>query len=173
MDWRKLKWELVLGCFLGALAILLSAHYLWQRGAVERPLVMLLEQDRDVSVAVVSGEGKKAVVEVELKETARLRETVSRVEAIVKKAQPNIARIVYKDKSNAALDRVYHDLHFAVYEAARTGSYVALAERVDVLASGGSVSRYRVEVDATAIYVQLHAHDAYLYRVVPLGVTTR
>lgn len=173
MEWRNLKWQLILVCFLGGLTILISAHYIWQRAAVERPLVQLLKQDQDVSDAMVSGEGKRAVVEVHLEDTPRLLTTVKRVETIVKKSQPNAAHIVFKDKSNPALDGLYQELHYAVYEAVRTGNYVALADRVEALAQRANVSNYRVEVDNEAIYVQLHSHGAYLYRVVPLGVTAR
>jgi hypothetical protein len=45
-----------------------------------------------------------------------------------------------------------------------------MANWVNALADNANLADYRVEVTSTAIYVQLHVHDAYLYRIIPLSL---
>ncbi len=171
MDWQKLKWQVVEMSFLGGIALLVSAHYLWQRTAVEKPLLQLLRQDPDVSGVTLRKENGSLAVQVELKAVPRLASTVERLDTLVKKAYPRVSRITYKDRSNHALDQIYHDMHFAVYQAARNGTYRDMANWVHEQAHNANLQDYRVEVSSTAIYVQLHLQDAYLYRIVPLAAT--
>lgn len=170
MDWRKLKWQLVAISFLGGLGLLVSAHFLWQRTAVEKPLLQMLRQDSDVSGVVLRSEDGGLAVEVELRAVRRLASTTERIGTAVREAYPRVSRITYTDRGNQALDEVYHDMHFALYQAARDGNYRDMANWVNALADNANLADYRVEVTSTAIYVQLHVHDAYLYRIIPLSL---
>jgi hypothetical protein len=169
VDWHKLKWPMVAISFLVGLGLLVSAHYLWQRTAVEKPLVERLRQDPDVSSVTLRHENGRLAVEVLLKAVPRLATTTERIGSLVRQAYPRVARITYKDQSNTALEALYYDMHFALHQAARNGDYREMADWVHALAHNGNLTDYRVEVGSTAIYLQLHAEDAYLYRIIPLA----
>jgi len=169
VDWRSLKWQLLVASFVCGLIALMAVHYLWQRTAVERPLLQLLEQNPDVQDVTLTGDRRALHVEVTLRSTPRLASTVRRLDTLIKETHPHAIRVIYKDHSNELLEDVFHDMHFAIYQAARSGNYRDMANLVHTLARSANLSDYRVEVDATAIYLQLHTEGAYLYRIIPLN----
>lgn len=171
MNWHNIKWTQMLAGFAATLVILLLGNYLWQRTAVERPLLQVLKQDEAVIKAAFISDGRKPTVEVVLGDLTHLSLAVRRIDAMIKKMQPNVAQVIYQDLSNEALERVYDRLHFAVYEAKATGNFVTLEERFLSIVSDSSLTFYRLEVDSEAIYVQLHDGGSYLYRVVALDVS--
>lgn len=168
MNWSKLKWPLVAISFLVGLGLLVSSHYLWQLTTVEKPLVQLLRQDPDVNGVTLQNDNGRLAVEIELKTVPRLALTTERLDTVVRKTYPRVSLITYRDKSNEVLEALYYDMHFAMYQAARDGSYREMANWVHALAHNANLRDYRVEVSSAAVYLQSHLQDAYLYRIIPL-----
>jgi len=169
MNWQKLQWKPLVAGFAATLVILLLGHYLWQRTAVERPLIQVLEQDEAVEKAEYLSDGKTSSVRVQVTQVARLGDAARRINEIVAKMQPT-SKIEYIDKSNDYLLKLYDELHFAIYEASVTGNFTDLQKEFKSALELSEATAYHLEVDKNNIYVQLHQNDAYLYRVINVEV---
>lgn len=171
MNWQNLNWKLLVAGFAATLIVLFVGHYLWQRTAVERPLIQVLLQDEAVKSAEFYADGKNSSVQVELTAVEYLGNTARRVSGIINKMQPSVGIINYVDNSNPYLEDLYAGLHFAVYEASIKGNFIDLNSSFTSTVQEAELSSSRLEVDQQAIYIQLHQGDAYLYRVVRLEVS--
>ncbi|MEW6243968.1 MAG: hypothetical protein AB1497_06880 [Bacillota bacterium] len=78
-------------------------------------------------------------------------------------------RIELKDAASNGLDQVYQELHYHVFEAARTGNYGRMREAFKIEAPSLNVGRWKLTVTADYIFVQLWNEGGYLHRVVPVG----
>lgn len=169
MDLRKHNWALGLITVLAVVAILSGGQLLWQKYAVAKPLDKVFSEINGVEGTTWenSGNSEPVKVYVTLKNVDNLQKTY---EGLVNGSQSILGKktfkIIIKDSRTQELEEFYHSIHYHVYEAAYTGNFAVMAEKINEKASvvGVSVHTY---VDASNIYVQASKNAADMYVVLP------
>lgn len=135
---------------------------------VTKPLDRALRQVPGVTDVRVVEDSGKLLVDIKLGVVQDLKATYSQLS---RQARDLSGRkkyeIVIEDKRDARLEEAYYQIHFDLQQAIATGCFSQMAEAIGRKAISLGLDRYRVFVDASNIYVQLHSGASYLYEIVP------
>lgn len=166
------------GWMLAAMAVALAVLLGGQRLVQERREAPLIEALEDVpgvrSVRLARTAGGQVDIEAELSAEALLPEAIAALEREGRtRLGGRLGEVRVHDRRSPALQRAYDDMHFALFEAAQTGAYVAMSEAAKEIADDLGVDM-RLHVDHSRIYLTLRLADAYLHEIVPqIGQSNR
>jgi len=156
----------LLGAVVASL-LLAGTLRLTQLVTVERPLAQALAQNPDIAASTISSHGDTTTISVELVSVKDLQATYLSIRHKLERVMDGRGFVVVvEDRRTPALDAVYHQFHFHLYEALATGSFGQLARHLEELSARAGVL-HRLAVDDRHVFVQLHAGPDYLYQVIP------
>ncbi|WP_406678483.1 hypothetical protein [Moorella sp. ACPs] len=157
--------------FLAALltfGLLTGGQWAYRHYSQEKPLADTLKANPAVQEAEVTRTAQGLEVRVILGPGADLPQVYRQVqEAVDKLYGREQVKLVIQDRRSPALENLWRQSQFAVYEAAVRGSFTQMAATVERLARQAGVDQYAVNVDDNYIYLQFSQGQAYLYQVVP------
>lgn len=169
MSFPEIRWAHVLVALLVTLSVLSGSYMLYRRFWVTRPTELLLKSDPDIEEVKVERGEHGVVVKVRLRPVKDLAVSYARLEEIlVSRLGDSGYRIVLEDRRDEELEEAYHAIHFFIAEAAQTGNFSEMAERVEKTLGPMGLGAYRVTVTGKAIFVQIYSsdHSRYLYEIV-------
>ena len=169
MNYGKNTWLSGAIALVATLLILFAGQAVWHTFAVAKPLDKAFEGiDGVTSVAWdTEKEDKTVTLRVSLGNTANLQTTYTTIEERAKSVLGKSAfQIVIHDSRTPALEQAYHQMHYHIQEAAATGRFGEMADKISDKASKTGVEA-RVSVDAKNIYLQLTKDQVSLYTIVP------
>lgn len=173
MEWgalRQLKqrWPLAALSLIVTLALLYGGHYLFVQRTVAEPLARrYAELEAVLDFTTDNGRGGRKIV-VALAPVHDLQTAYGEVAAATAAVLGEDAfALQVTDGRNADLQEAYHRMHLALHEGISTGQLRRMEAEVAAVAAELGLSHWRLSVDASRLYLQLHADTAYLYAVLP------
>lgn len=152
------------------LAALFGARWLYQRQALDRPLLDAIRAVPGVTDVAVAQQGDVLQVKVRASGVPALEDFVGGLWRAVDAVQNGQkVELQLSDYRTPALADVYYDFHFYLQEAVATGRYSELPARLSEVATPDRVTGSRVFVGSDYVYVQLEQGTSSLYEIIPRG----
>lgn len=168
MHFKGWRLHFVLLAALLTLSLLTGGQWAYRHYSQEKPLTDTLKSDPAVQEATVNRTPDGLEVKVLLGRGADLPQAYRHVqETVYKLYGRQHVRLVVQDRRSPALESLWRESQFAVYEAAVQGNFTRMAATVEQLAHRAGIENYAVNVDDNYIYLQFSQGQAYLYQVVP------
>jgi predicted nucleotidyltransferase len=148
--------------------LLTGGQWAYRHFSQEKPLADTLQSDPAVQEATVNQISGGLEVKVLLEPGVDLPRVYRQVQEDVHRLYSREpVRLIIEDHRSAALENLWRESQFAVYEAAAAGNFTSMAAAILELADRAAVDSYAVNMDDSYIYVQFSQGQAYLYQVVP------
>lgn len=168
MQIKGVKVYVVIAAVFVTLAVLLTVQFLYQKYDVEQPLFKLYSETELVNkVPVIEQKGTSVNVVLHLKKTENLKQVYHDLSSYTEQIMGNKKfTMELKDNRNKALEEVYYQSQFMIYEALAKGDFTKMADVVQDNA-GGIGATSKVYIDNDNIYVEILKGDNYLYEIIP------
>lgn len=165
-----LRWSRVLLIALLALVLFFGINYIYQRYFKQEPFLEELCRVEGVAGAkIVSENGSEIlIITPEVSFQGQVQALVAGVEKEVSGRYRKPLTIEIKDQRSPQLDLFATAVSPDLYEAVRSGSYRAAAERIEETAAAYGLTGQIFTVDARYLYLQARDGGNYLYLIVPL-----
>jgi hypothetical protein len=165
-----LRWSRVLLIALLALVLFFGINYIYQRYFKQEPFLEELCRVEGVAGAkIVSENGSEIlIITPEVSFQGQVQALVAGVEKEVSGRYRKPLTIEIKDQRSPQLDLFATAVSPDLYEAVRSGSYRAAAERIEETAAAYGLTGHIFTVDARYLYLQARDGANYLYLIVPL-----
>lgn len=164
---RNLRYPVIIVVVLVVLGLLFSGQWLYTKYVLERPVVDALDLPEVESAEYL--ENSNTVV-VKLKEVENLKETFADIQNRLEnsKTNRNVGRlqIVIKDNRSPLLEEAFYKSQFAVHQAIMQGSFIAMNNTIENIASSYGLDRYAVFIDPNRVYIEFHKDGHNLYEVI-------
>lgn len=154
------------------LAILFGGQLLWNKYAIAKPINHMFQNVNGVEAVTLgqlNEQGKnneKVRIYVRLNNVPDLQKTYGEITDGLKQIDSGKKYdIVIQDKRTPELEDFYYRIHYYVQEAISTGSFAAMAERIEAKANHAGVA-VKTYVDTQNIYLKMTKADAEMYVVV-------
>lgn len=168
MKWQGIRLPVVALTLAVVLAVLMGANWLWQRQAVNRPLLEELEGLPGIRDAAVERQYGKLLVTVDLADSASLGETYRAAETLIERlAGGDSYELVARSDEDEALATAYRQIHLILYETMSQGDFSRGAERIDAKARELGLDGGQLEIDDRNAYLTLRRGERAHYTVVP------
>ncbi|QGP93441.1 hypothetical protein MGLY_28490 [Neomoorella glycerini] len=168
MHFKGWRLQFVFLAALLTLGLLTGGQWAYRHYSQEKPLADTLKSDPAVQEATVIRTADGLEVRVILGPGADLPQAYRQVQETVHKLYGRQqVKLVIQDRRSPALESLWRESQFAVYEAAVRGNFTQMAATVDRLARQAGIDHYAINVDDNYIYLQFSQGQAYLYQVVP------
>lgn len=165
---KNIRWPVVLIAFLFLISVFYGFQWYQQKQVVEEPLTQLFAKREEVKGVEISQQGDTLEIVLELEYVDNLREYESIINKEVSKIMGNRKyQVSLLDSRNKQLEEIFYRVHYHLQEAAVTGNFVEMSERVGEIMSGYSFEDYRLIVGEEKIYFQVKQSGHYLFEIVP------
>jgi len=156
----------VLAAIMVTLVVLLTFQFVYQKYNIEQPLFKMYSQTKLVSDVKVEENGSMINVILEVKKTENLRDTYRELTGYTEQVVgSDNYKMTLTDKRTKALEEVYYESQFIIYEAMAKGDYTRMADIIRQNAAKAGAEA-RVFIDHDYIYIQLTKDKDYLYEIV-------
>ncbi|MBI2874995.1 MAG: hypothetical protein HYY09_07885 [Firmicutes bacterium] len=118
------------------------------------------------SVKIDYGSQGKVVVSARLSPVDDLSQAYQRLDRTLADSLGDGAYLLkVEDRRGPAVETVYEEIHYALYEGMSTGRYDAMHRRINELVEPKRLDQWRVTVDQRHVFVQLREGRNYLYEI--------
>jgi hypothetical protein len=168
----------VLMAMAGALLLLFGAQFIYNRQAVDQPVVAIAHNVPAVENVTLQNSPSGLQVNVRLGLVPNLRETYLRLESQVSAALGGEHfQINLTDARSPALLNDFYQMNGVLEQGIATGQFVTMEQQVQALGTREGLSQASAIVDDHYVYVELVKGKNYLYELLPrqsvtAGVTT-
>ena len=167
MNWHGLRWPVVALAFAGSLLAIWGGQYLFQRYGYQAPLQQAVAADQSVESFTVSDQGRSTVYSVRFQPGGNLEQEWQDLNQILAaRAGGRSYRIEPVDNPDPALDQVYYNVQYAIYDALARGTFQAMADRVSREAKAAGVTA-GLWVDDQNIYLELSDGSHFVQKIFP------
>jgi len=156
-------------CLLSA-ALFWGGQFVYEKFFLDRQVREELQALTGVEgVTVQRVDGMERVV-VDLGRVENLKATYRSLEGTLERYyRPGTFRLLLADRRSAALEELWAQGQFAVYEAAVRGNFTSMAQELESRARAAGME-IKLDMDGRRIYVALYQGPYYLYEIVPWGL---
>lgn len=170
----ELRWRKVLLIALLALVLFFGANYLYRRHFKEEPFLEELCRLEGVADAEVISENGSEILIITPANSFRdqLQMLVADIEKLIAEYYQKPLSIEIKDQRSPELDLFAATISPDLYEAVRSGSYRAAADRIEESAATFGLTDCIFTVDERYLYLQAYDGTNFLYLIVPLPPVT-
>lgn len=168
MQIKGIRVYVVIAAVFVTLAVLLAVQFMYQKYNVEQPLFKLYSQTKLVKkVPTIEQKGTTVNVILDVAKTDNLRQAYRDLSDYTEQIIGDTKfTIVLKDNRNAALEDVFYQSQFVIYEALVKGDFTKMADVVQQNAvKAGATSK--VFIDNDYVYVEILKGSNYLYEIIP------
>ena len=167
MNIKGFRLHIIVMVALVSFLLFFGGKFFYQRYLVLEPLLRQVRAIEGVEEVQVSSLGNGKLFAVSLGDVEDLVDTYGEIDRQLEEILGEQSYSLFLlDGRNKQLERVYHSIHFAIYEAIARGNFTHLAAVVNEEAADNGLGKYRVTVDNERVYLQLHLGDAYLYEII-------
>ncbi len=164
---KNIRWPVVLVAFLFLISVFYGFQFYQQKQVVEEPLTQLFAEKKEIKDVEISQQGDTLEIVLELEYVDNLREHESIINKEVSEIMGNRKyQVTLVDFRNKQLEEIFYRVHYHLQEAAVTGNFVEMSERVGEIMSGYNVDDYRLIVGEDKIYFQVKQSGHYLFEIV-------
>jgi len=168
LNFKGWRLQFVILTALLSLVLLTGGHWVYRHYTQEKPLTSALIDETAAQEVEISKTATGMEIKVMLGPVGNLQQAYRQVEARIMEVygqQP--VKLVIQDRRSPALEGLWLESQYAIYEAAVKGNFTQMAATVDQLARKASLDHYAVNIDGKNIYLQFSQGQDYLYQVVP------
>lgn len=165
---QGLRIPVIVAVFAVSLGLALLGQRVLYGKHVMSPLIQELEAYDAVASAEVISNGGKSEVWISVAQGVNLQQLYPEWERLATaRLGDDFGGLRIIDRRDEHLSGAYYQLHFAIAEAVMTGRFRELNEEAAQIADAWGIDRYRIDIDAARVYVQMERGDAYLVEIVP------
>ncbi len=164
MNFKNIKWPVVIITFIVAFGVFWGVHYLRQKQFVEEPLTQALESMEEVEKVQLSVKGGSMDIRLTVSKLADFPHFYETVEKAVSEIHKGDYDLIIEDAPDSAINAAYQKIHLALFEAIVQGNYVAMGEYIENVKDNHGLEAYRVVVTEDHVYLELENEGAFLYR---------
>ncbi len=158
----------VLMAMAGALLLLFGAQFVYNRQAVDQPLVSIYHNVPAVKHVSLQNTPSGLQVDVRLGLVPNLRETYMALENQVNAVLGGAHfQINLTDARTPALLNDFYKMNGALEQGIATGQFVAMEQQVQAMGAKDGLSQASAIVDNHYVYVELVQGKHYLYELLP------
>lgn len=158
----------VLMAMAGALLLLFGAQFVYNRQAVDQPLVSIYHNVPAVKHVSLQNTPSGLQVDVRLGLVPNLRETYRALENQVNSVLGGTHfQINLTDARTPALLNDFYKMNGALEQGIATGQFVAMEQQVQAMGAKDGLSQASAIVDNHYVYVELVQGKHYLYELLP------
>lgn len=147
-------------------AILFGGTYALARRAEGWPAAAALMRDDGVLKLEQVRRGKTWEIRAYLGQVEDLPKVVDELERVTAEKVGEPWKLVLVDTRDQFLSQVYYDIHFYIQEAAATGAFGGLPERMGEMARARGLERWKIWVRSDRIFIDLRHGGKCLYEVI-------
>lgn len=163
---NRLKVHIAIAFFLVGLAVFFGSQRLLHQVAVDKPLEKQLAEIEGVRSFAFDKHAGEVDIRLSLDAVNNLAQTYERIEKVARTKLGNrFGTVIIVDNANSHLRQCWYEMHYAIEEAASTGSYSDMRDEVTRISREKGVTP-QIWVGARHLYIQLHARASSLYRIV-------
>lgn len=166
MKLPRLKWPIVVFTFVACLLILFVGHWLWQRNAIDRPLLDRLSQIEGVSEAVLENGDHGPRIQLQVEQSIDFLVAAPKVQQVLRQNQVT-AEVIWPIDDVPELSTARRSLELILREAQVRQEYVLMGERVEQSMRSEPVS-YQLGVDERFLYLKLQHENHVWLEVLPV-----
>lgn len=168
MKIKGIRLNVVIAVIAITLAVLLTIQFLYQKYNVEQPLFKLYSQTKLVEKApIIEQKGNLVNVILDVKKTENLKLAYQDLNNYTEQVMGSTKfTIQLKDNRNKALEDVYYQSQFIIYEALAKGNFTTMAAVIQQNAAKVGADAL-VFIDNDHIYVEILKGNNYLYEIIP------
>jgi hypothetical protein len=168
MQWQGFRIPIVITSLVVGLLLLVGAQWLFNRYNYEQPLEDLMKGSKAVQSYRIDDDRPVIRVQVKFREVNNLAQTYRDLESSLKDVLGAKEFVIeLKDNRNPQLEEIYYYSQFAVYEALARGDFINMEQHISRRAASAGATA-KVNIDHSAIYVQMEKGDHYLYEIIPV-----
>ncbi|WP_338825556.1 hypothetical protein MHOCP_11350 [Moorella humiferrea] len=168
MHFKGWRLHFIILAALLTLVLLIGGQWVYLHFSQEKPLADTLKANPAVQAMEVTRTAEVLEVRVILSPGVDLPVVYRQVqEAVAKHYGREGVKLIIQDHRSPALENLWRQSQFAVYEAAVRGNFTQMAATVSELARQAGVDQYAVNIDDSYIYLQFSRGQDYLYQVIP------
>jgi len=173
-NFNRINFKLVILIIVIALVTFFGGNYLFNHYNVSQPLINeLIEMEEIKEVELLTNSGK---TDIEIKPDNNIDNFYVFYDRINKIADNHLedskGQINILNNSNQHLEKIYHDIHFALYEGISSSEFTVMKDNIDEIINNKQLSEYNLWVDNEKVYLQLVDANNYLYKIVPRYVSS-
>ncbi len=167
MQVKGLKVVVIIVTVAVTLALLFGIQFVNERLNIEKPLFKLYSDTKLVLKPSIAKEGDTTEIKLTVKKTDNLftayQDIKTKTDKIMGDSKYQIKLI---DKRSPALDDIYSNCQFVIYEALAKGNFTTIPDKIDTIAAKAGATT-KVYIDQDNIYISLYKGDGYLYEIIP------
>lgn len=164
MNWKSMKWPVVVITFLACLALFWGIHYLRQKQLIEEPMTKALENMEEVEKVELNNRDGRLEIKLQVTRLDDFPLFYEKVEGSVRELYKGEYTVVFEDRPDPDIRAAYQKIHLALFEAAAQGNFVTMGRYVDEVGADYGLETYRVIVTEDYMYLELAKDESYLYR---------
>lgn len=162
----KMKWFIVVVTLAVSLPMLFGGYWLWQRHAINQPLIDQLRQVPGVNAVQLDKDRSGLRIDLVAEQSIDFVQTAPVVQALVDEVAKG-AEITWGNNSDAALAETRKTLDFILREAQIRHEYVTMLERVRTKLGPTDVV-FQLGVDERFIYLKLQLDEQVWLETLPV-----
>lgn len=154
---------------LGITVVLLTfGRTFYQEDFIEKPLVKVLQNNKDIKQVQVLTAKKNMKIVVELDWTQQLPQIYTVLEEQVEEALGDKPYdLILKDRRSEELVRIFNEINIYLQEAMSRGNFAEMDGAIKTYLHEQSDVKYQMNVDTKYVYVSLKKGEFFLYEILP------
>lgn len=172
MEFKGLKINIIFLVMIMVIIVFFAGQYLFKLYNIDKPVIEEIKAISGVDdIRLIDNNGKVDAMIV-LGEDIDFFNVYKEIDEVLNKKLGNQkGRLLIKNENIGELDKVYYDMHYAIYEGMLTNRFVEMEKNIKEIAAQHEVTEYKLWVDSNAVFLQLEKDGYYLYHRFPYNRT--
>jgi hypothetical protein len=166
MKLPRLNWPIVAFAFIACSTLLFLGHWLWQRNAIDRPLLEKLSQIEGIAEAVLDNSDQGQRIRLTADQSIDFLSAAPQVQQLLQQNDVP-AKVIWPTDDAPELLEARRGLDFILREAQIRHEYVTMGERAEQELCFSPVT-YQLGVDERFIYLKLQHQQHIWLEVLPV-----
>ncbi len=168
MEFKGLKINIILLVMIMVIIVFFTGQYLLKIYNVDKPVIEEINAITGVEdIRLIDNNGKVDTMIV-LGESIDFFNVYKEIDELLNTKLGNKkGRLLIKNDNIGDLDKVYYDMHYAIYEGMLTSRFVEMEKNVKEIAANHNISDYIIWVDDNAVFLQLEKEEYSFYHRFP------
>ncbi len=164
LKFKGLRLKIVLLVFMVTLVVALSIQYLSYEKRVIEPIVRVFSEIEGVNEIEANRQRSGIKLIISLDNLIRFEQVMQEILAQAEEFGL-LSQIEFKDNANDKLEKVYHAMHYAIWQAVEKGDFSQMGVIASDIAKENNVEQ-NIYIEHDYVFVQLLDKDNYFYQII-------
>ncbi len=172
MEFKGLKINIIFLVIIIVIIVFFIGQYLFKLYNIDKPVIEEIRAISGVKDVRLIDNNEKIDVLVTFEKGIDFFTVYKEIDEILTtKINKQKGNLLIKNEDTGDLDKVYYDMHYAIYEGMSTNRFVEMEKKVKEIAVNHNINNYKLWIDSNAVFLQLESDGHTLYHRLPYNTT--